>query len=48
MRESSQGGMRAKYKELMEVQQKADILLDEFTTDRPYLDYRKVEFLCYL
>jgi hypothetical protein len=37
------GGMRQRYKELLEVQQKSEIILDEYLTDKSYLDYRKVE-----
>jgi hypothetical protein len=37
------GGMRQRYKELLEIQQKSEIILDEYLTDKSYLDYRKVE-----
>jgi hypothetical protein len=36
--------MRQRYGELLEAQQKADIILEEYLMDKTYLDYRKV---CY-
>jgi hypothetical protein len=41
--EPSQGGMRSKYKELLEIQQRTEILQDEYLADKDYLDYRKEE-----
>jgi hypothetical protein len=41
--EASQGGMRSKYKELLEIQQRTEILQDEYLADKDYLDYRKEE-----
>ena len=36
------GGSRQKFRELLEIQQKADIILDEYLTDKSYFDYKKV------
>ena len=36
------GGMRQRYRELLEMQQKAETIFEEYLIDKSYLDYRKV------